>query len=293
MNWIQWRLNVAEQNLELLEQSLLDSGAASITYQNAGEHSVLEPDPGEFRLWDDLTLIALFDGTVDTKAIEKNISSLDVWSIVKSSKWELLEDKDWVRAWMDDYHPMQFGRNLWICPTGQQPPQPDATNLFLDPGLAFGTGTHPTTALCLEFLDGAIVGGETIIDYGCGSGVLALAAAKLGAKEIIGVDHDSQAVIATNENAKRNHLDRGHIKVFTPEEFQPFAADGVLANILAATLKQLAPEIVKLVKSGGWIALSGILESQIESVLAAYQPWFDMSEPILMDEWVLLTGTKY
>ena len=292
MNWIQWRLTIKGQVSEPLEALLLDSGAVSITYQDAANRPVLEPDPGEIRLWDDLILIALYQADVNSREIEGVLSNLPVWQDVRSSQWEVLEDKDWVRAWMDNYHPMQFGESLWICPTNAEPPNPDAINIMLDPGLAFGSGTHPTTALCLEYLEKKIQGGEEIVDFGCGSGILAIAAVKLGAIKAIGTDHDPQAVIASRDNAERNGVSENQFPVFHSDDFHTQPCDGVVANILAETLKHLSTEISELIRPGGWIAMSGILESQIDSVKTAYQKTIDFDQPTILDDWVLLTGTK-
>lgn len=292
MNWIQWRLTIKGQVSEPLEALLLDSGAVSITYQDAANRPVLEPDPGEIRLWDDLILIALYQADVNSCEIEGVLSNLPVWQDVRSSQWEVLEDKDWVRAWMDNYHPMQFGESLWICPTNAEPPNPDAINIMLDPGLAFGSGTHPTTALCLEHLEKKIQGGEEIVDFGCGSGILAIAAVKLGATKAIGTDHDPQAVIASRDNAERNGVSENQFPVFHSDDFHTQPCDGVVANILAETLKHLSTEISELIRPGGWIAMSGILESQIDSVKTAYQKTIDFDQPTILDDWVLLTGTK-
>ena len=292
MSWVQWRLTIKGQASEPLEALLLDSGAVSITYQDAANRPVLEPDPGEVRLWDELILIALYQADADTREIESGLSALPVWQEVQSSQWEVLEDQDWVRAWMENYHPMQFGKSLWICPTNIEPPNPDAINIMLDPGLAFGSGTHPTTALCLEYLEQKIQGGEKIIDFGCGSGILAIAAVKLGASNAIGTDHDPQAVIASRENAERNGISENQFPVFHSDDFHTQAVDGVVANILAETLKQLSAEISEHIRPGGWIAMSGILESQIDSVKAAYQDTIEFDQPTILEEWVLLTGTK-
>ena len=292
MSWVQWRLTIKGQASEPLEALLLDSGAVSITYQDAANRPVLEPDPGEVRLWDELILIALYQADADTREIESGLSALPVWQEVQSSQWEVLEDQDWVRAWMENYHPMQFGKSLWICPTNIEPPNPDAINIMLDPGLAFGSGTHPTTALCLEYLEQKIQGGEKIIDFGCGSGILAIAAVKLGASNAIGTDHDPQAVIASRENAERNGISESQFPVFHSDDFHTQAVDGVVANILAETLKQLSAEISEHIRPGGWIAMSGILESQIDSVKAAYQDTIEFDQPTILEEWVLLTGTK-
>ncbi len=182
---------------------------------------------------------------------------------------EWLDDRDWERAWMDHFHPMRFGRRLWICPTGGEVTQTDAVIVDLDPGLAFGTGTHPTTALCLEWLDGHDLHGRTVIDFGCGSGVLAIAALKLGAARAIAVDHDPQAVLATRDNAARNGV-ADRIEVLHSDDFQAGQADLVMANILANILIDLAPTIAGLVAPGGDLVMSGILRDQADAVAQAY-----------------------
>ncbi len=292
MSWIQWRLKINGDASEPLEALLLSHGAVSITYLDAVDRPILEPDPGEIRLWDELILVALFEADIDRLQLEASLSNLPVWRSVADSQWENLEDRDWVRAWMDDYKPMQFGSNLWVCPTTHTPPDEGAVNIMLDPGLAFGSGTHPTTALCLTFLEQRIQGNETIIDFGCGSGILAIAAVKLGAKLAIGTDHDPQALLASRENAERNDITETQFSVLHSSEFDTSESDGVVANILAETLRELAPQIVQHIRPGGWLAMSGILKSQSESVKAVYEHWVDFDDDVVLEDWVLLTGIK-
>lgn len=204
---------------------------------------------------------------------------------------EPLEDKDWERAWMDNYHPMSFGERLWICPSWSEPPQPDAVNIMLDPGLAFGTGTHPTTSLCLEWLDQHDVSGLEVIDFGCGSGILAIAAAMLGAKHVWAIDHDPQALIATRSNATQNHVE-AKITVGRPDELPDLESELVLANILAGPLMSLAPILATHTKSGGQLILSGLLAKQAREVTEHYQPWFKMEPPHQKEDWILLEGKK-
>lgn len=204
---------------------------------------------------------------------------------------EILEDKDWEREWMENFHPMQFGQRLWICPSWRDVPDPEAVNVMLDPGLAFGTGTHPTTALCLTWLDGQELGGQTVIDYGCGSGILGIAALKLGAGRVIGVDIDPQAIEASRENAARNGVENG-VELYLPADRPQLQADVLVANILAGPLRELASDIASLVKPGGRLALSGILATQAEEVRAAYLPWFEMDAPVEQEEWVRLSGIR-
>jgi ribosomal protein L11 methyltransferase len=185
---------------------------------------------------------------------------------------------------------MCFGEQLWICPSWHQPPKPDAVNILLDPGLAFGTGTHPTTALCLNWLDQAQVKDKTVIDYGCGSGILAIAAALLGAKKVIGVDIDPQALEATQANAKRNNV---QIETYLPDDCPNITADLVIANILAGPLQTLAPTLVKLSKTKSDIILSGILDSQADAVSNTYQTWFEMQPPTQKEDWIRLVGHRH
>ncbi len=292
MNWIQIRLTIDRSYVDELEELLFAQQALSTTCLDAEDNPILEPGVGETPLWDKVVVVALYEGTIDTKATQSKLEQADVWNHIYSSRWEVLEDKEWIRAWMEDYHPMQFGKRLWICPSWSEAPEKDAVNIFLDPGLAFGTGTHPTTALCLGWLDEHIQGGEDIIDYGCGSGVLAVAALKLGANSVLGIDYDPQAIIASRENAQRNDIAKERLKVVLPSDATKFKADGIVANILAETLKELAEELAEQVKLSGWIALSGILQPQAESLIALYSQWFNMNEPVIKGDWVLLSGLR-
>ncbi len=207
-------------------------------------------------------------------------------------KIEQIEDKDWEREWMANFHPMRFGERLWICPSWRDVPDPDAVNVMLDPGLAFGTGTHPTTSLCLTWLDGLDLAGKTVIDFGCGSGILAIAALKLGASQAIGIDIDPQAIQASRDNAERNGV-ADRLSLYLPHQ-QPenLQADVVVANILAGPLRELAPLISVLPKSGGHLGLSGVLESQAESVCEAYVAHFALDPVAVKEEWCRITGVK-
>lgn len=292
MSWQQWRLKIEPEQQELVEALILEHGALSITLQSATDERVLEPAPGEIKLWHKIQLIALFESTTNTVQLEAQLFEHPLWPTNISSEWEVVADQAWERAWMDGYEPMQFGERLWICPTWAEPPQPDAVNLMLDPGLAFGSGTHETTALCLEFLSRIMKGGEEVIDYGCGSGILALAALKLGAKHVIGIDHDPQAIIASKSNLAVNGLDEDSLQVYLPEEFSEAMADIVVANILAETLIELVADIVKLIKPGAWLAMSGILESQLDAVRNVYAPWICFEEDVVKGDWGLLVGKR-
>ena len=293
MPWIQLTFLTNKNTSEKAEQALLDAGALSVTFRDAEDNPILEPGPGETPLWEDIILTGLFDADADTELLKEKIKS----SLGKTLaiKIEPLEDKDWVRAWMDDYKPMQFGERLWVCPKHLPVPNPQATNLMLDPGLAFGTGTHPTTALCLQWLDANNVSDKQVIDFGCGSGVLAIAALLLGASHRDGVDIDPQAITASMDNAQENNV-ADKLKLYLPNEFSEKANikkyDLVLANILAGPLTELAKQLSAYCKTGGDIVLSGILESQASKIIEAYSPWFELEPIAVQDEWIRVTGKK-
>lgn len=290
MPWLQISLRTQQEHSEALEALLLDQGAASVSYADAEDNPVLEPAPGETPIWPELILSALFDAGTDSEAIRISLENCGLpYSDLRIEK---LPDQDWERAWMDDFKPMRFGERLWICPSWLEPPEPDAVNLMLDPGLAFGTGTHPTTALCLEWLDAHPPKDALVIDYGCGSGILAVAALKLGARHCWGVDIDPQALEATRANAEKNGIPAAHLYVAEPEDLPPIKADLLIANILSGPLVELAPTLTGLVKPGGRLILSGILEDQAESVIAAYAPWFEMQPPVGKEDWIRLEGRR-
>lgn len=283
---------VRADDLETLEEALRDLGAQAVTLTDAADEPVLEPAPGTTPLWSATRVTGLFPGDASTTELTRALGErLGERAEVHI---ELLEDQDWVRAWMDHYHPMRFGQRLWICPSGRQPPQTGADNVIvkLDPGLAFGTGTHPSTALCLHWLDGLDLRGRTIIDYGCGSGVLAVAAARLGAEQVWAVDIDPQAETATRANAARNDVsDRIHVGNPTLLA-DARRADALVANILAGPLIALAPHLQSLLANDARIALAGILDRQSQAVAEAYQPYFRLDAPAHQDGWVRLAGRR-
>ncbi len=293
MPWIQLTLLTSKTQTEKAEQALLDAGALSVTLKDAQDKPVLEPLPGETPLWDEIILSGLFEADINTDVLQLQMKTQ--LGENTSLKLEALEDKDWIRAWMDNYQPMQFGKRLWVCPKHLPPPQKEAVNLMLDPGLAFGTGTHPTTALCLEWLDSADVKNKHILDFGCGSGVLAIAALLLGAQHCDGTDIDPQAIIASNDNAQENNVAE-KLTVFLPAEMPASQSveiyDIVLANILAGPLTELAEQLASLCKSGGDIVLSGILESQSKKIIDAYSPWFTLNPIAVKDDWIRATGKR-
>lgn len=289
MPWLQLRITSQRQQAQSIEDGLLDAGALSVTLEDNADQPILEPGLGETPLWDSTRITGLFDATVDTQKIDQQLTALLTNT---ESRWELLEDKDWEREWMANYHPIQCGNRLWICPSWQMPPAPEAVNLLLDPGLAFGTGTHPTTFLCLQWLDRLNLQDKHVIDYGCGSGILAIAALLLGAKTATGIDIDPQALIATDDNANRNHIAPARIHTFFPKKAPNETADIVIANILAGPLTELAQTLAALTRPGGLLCLSGIMQSQADIVMQSYTPWFDFDPIASKEEWVRLTATR-
>lgn len=288
--WLQLTLEAIDHAPEQLEDALLLAGALAVTLADAGDQPVLEPAPGETPLWAHTRVTGLFDAQTDIEVVKGQLRRFLRAPILPECRLTALEERDWVRAWMDNFHPMRFGRRLWICPTHCDPPEPAAVNIRLDPGLAFGTGTHPTTALCLDWLDGADLAGKSVLDYGCGSGILAIAAAKLGAKRVWAVDIDPQALLASDDNASENEVE-DRIELFHPAELPTsLRVDVLLANILAGVLVRLAPEFGQRVKPGGRLALSGILEQHADVVQAVFSRDFAFDPPRRREDWVLLEG---
>ncbi|KHN89988.1 ribosomal protein L11 methyltransferase [Pectobacterium actinidiae] len=292
MPWIQLKINTSGKVAEQLGDVMMESGAVSVTFQDTHDNPVFEPLPGETRLWGDTDAIALYDAETDMNAVIAVLEQEPLLGAGFKHKIEQLEDKDWEREWMDNFHPMQFGKRLWICPSWREIPDPNAVNVMLDPGLAFGTGTHPTTALCLQWLDGLDLEGKTIIDFGCGSGILAIAALKLGAARAIGIDIDPQAIQASRDNAQRNGVSE-RLELYLPKD-QPadLSADVVVANILAGPLRELAPLISDLPKAGGHLGLSGVLATQAEGVAEAYADKFTLDPVAEREEWCRITGIR-
>ena len=291
MPWLILHIESDEEHCEAIEDALLSTGASAVTLQDNADQPLFEPDPGTTPLWRNLLISGMYDAATDIEAIVAQLRSQS-GLVLGQHRVEILEDKDWVRTWMDSYQPMPMGQRLWICPSWLQPPDANAVNLVLDPGMAFGTGTHPTTSMCLQWLDAAAVEGKTVIDYGCGSGILAIAALLLGADSGIATDIDPQAIAATRSNAERNQVDDHRLRLCYPQDMVDAApADILLANILAGPLSSMAPQISALVKVGGQIVLSGILRQQACEVISAY-PEFSFDTPRELDEWVLLAGIK-
>jgi ribosomal protein L11 methyltransferase len=292
MPWIQLRLNADEDTAEKYSDWLSACGAQAVTFIDAQDTPIYEPLPGdEVIYWSNTVVMGLYDASHDMEGVIAYLQRIHPDKKNMQYKLEQLEDKDWEREWMDNFHPMKFGQRLWICPSWREIPEPDAVNVMLDPGLAFGTGTHPTTALCLTWLDGLNLEGKTVVDFGCGSGILSLAALKLGAKEVIGIDIDPQALQASRANAERNNVsDRLHL--YLPKDQPTLKADVVVANILAGPLRELAPTITAFIAPNGLLALSGVLEEQAESLQQIYNQWCDMDPVAVQEEWVRLSGKK-
>ncbi|MDK8462983.1 50S ribosomal protein L11 methyltransferase [Marinobacter sp. SS13-12] len=295
MPWIQLQIPADPDNADQLEDLLMEMGAEAVSMEDAADQPLYEPDPGTTPLWHQTSVTGLFGSERDIDELCAAVK--DAWhqqtqQSLPDIDITLVEDKDWEREWMEDFKPLRFGERLWIVPSWHDAPDPQAANLLLDPGLAFGTGTHPTTALCLEWLDGHDVSSRQVVDYGCGSGILGLAALLLGADHVIGVDTDPQALEASRENARRNQVEEGRLDLFLPADEPDTMADIMLANILAQPLIGLAPRLAAKVKPGGNIVLSGILSNQAREVMEAYEPWFVMDEPEQREEWIRLTGRR-
>lgn len=294
MSWLQIAINTTKNHVEQVEDGLLANGAHTVTLTDAADQPILEPGVDETPIWNAVVITGLFTHEDNENALLESLKQ-QLSNIDYTASTEILEDQNWTRAWMDHFHPMQFGERLWVCPLHIEPPEPQAINLRLDPGLAFGTGTHQTTSLCLRWLDKNISGGENILDFGCGSGILAIAACLLGAAHADGVDIDPQALLATHNNAVVNQVNE-KIDSYLPEDYDKQHAntvyDIVVANILSGPLAELAPTLAHHTKAQGHIVLSGILREQADNVLQTYREFFNMDEPMFDEDWVMLHGVK-
>lgn len=291
MPWLQFTLDVNPNQVPTIDNLFTTLGALAITYNDAGQESLFEPAPNEIKLWNLNRIIALFDANTDADLLATIIRANLPIELDTKLNYQLLKDQEWERVWLNNFSVKCFGKRLWICPNGQRPTQADAVIVDLDPGLAFGTGSHPTTAMCLEWLDQCDLNGYSVLDYGCGSGILAIAAAQLGAKFVTAVDYDPQALEATQANALNNNVaERLHI--CSPEAITTQYYDFVLANILAGTLITLEPQLAHFTRPGGHIILSGILDYQTSQVVNAYQHHFALNTPIQIQDWILLSGIR-
>lgn len=295
MDWQQFVMNLDVLNPATVEKIFNRHGAYSITLSDAGNNPVLEPGPGETPLWADTRITGLFSLDADLDALRTELLAELELTRLPPHRVEMLADRAWEREWLIDFGPMKFGERLWISPGESKIEQDDAVIVRLDPGLAFGTGTHATTALCLEWLDGLLLGGKTMLDYGCGSGILAIAALKLGCRAATAMDIDPQAVIATRQNAESNDVAK-HLQVCGSADDVEGCFDVVVANILAGPLVQFAESITSRLSGHGMLTLSGVLCEQAAPVMAAYAPWIEFGEPEFREQdgqtWSRLTGTR-
>jgi len=290
MAWLQLHLATTEQHADAFQAALENLGAVAVTLTDGADQPVFEPPPGTRPLWQNTVVSALFDADRDPALI---LAALQQQGLeAQAHHHETLDDQVWERAWMDDFAPMRFGERLWIVPSWSASPDPQAVNLKLDPGLAFGTGTHETTALCLEWLDRADLTGKAVLDFGCGSGVLAIAALLLGAGNATGTDIDPQALTASEDNARNNGV-ADALRLYLPENLPAdYRCDVLVANILAGPLVELAGQLASYCRPGGSLALSGILAEQAESVRNAYAPWFDLNPTTQQGDWVRIDGVR-
>lgn len=282
------RFRAVPDRLDETEDLLWSLGAAAVTLTDAGDQPLHEPGPGETPMWDRSVIEALLPVDLTRESVLLALAGGGLMDgDPGSAEFDAVPERDWVRAWMDRYEPMRFGASIWVCPSHREPDPDWPVVVRLDPGLAFGTGTHPTTALCLEWLDGLDLDGAKVIDYGCGSGILAVAAALKGAERVLAIDHDEQALDATVDNARRNGVD-ARIEAVLPEHAPEGAASVVVANILAGPLVELSGSIADRVAPGGRLALSGILTEQAETVLDAYRDRLTPAGEAAREDWVRL-----
>lgn len=292
MSWLQLRLDTRRDDIATLEAQVLASGAVAVTLEDNADQPLLEPGVGETPLWNLTRLTGLYPADTDMSAVLRQLPE----DVLRDAnvRVEILEDKDWEREWMQHYQPMRFGQRLWVCPSWLEPPDPGAVNLLLDPGLAFGTGTHPTTALCLAQLDSMALADRTVVDYGCGSGILAVAALKLGAALALGVDNDPQALAASRENAARNAIAPEYFHVASPGRYErpqwERRADVVIANILAGPLVELSATLLGFLRPRGTLLLSGLLQHQADAVCAHYAGQLSLHVAGESDGWICLRG---
>ena len=292
MAWHQISVITDETTAPQLADYFSELGAVSVTYTDAEDQPVYEPAIDQTKIWSNTQVTALFEMNADPDVVETLVFNQFIGSPLDTWVYELLQDQVWERAWMEHFKPMKFADKLWVCPTGQEQFDADTVCMTLDPGLAFGTGTHPTTALCLEWLASHDLRDKVVIDFGCGSGILAIAALLLGARHAHAIDIDPQALTATQYNAEKNQV-QDRISYYLPEQFVPFKADVVVANILAKPLIELSSVISDLVANQGDLILSGILNEQADSVANAYrQLGFVMADSVQQDDWCRLDGVN-
>ncbi len=292
MTWWQFSLNCQASELEQVEDLMLKLGALSISLSDAGDEPIYEPLPGDNPVWRELCVTATFDAESDLKLLYQQLTSKLPDHLADRVRQKILQDQDWDQAYKQHFQPLQCAPDLWIVPSWSEPPDPAATVIQLDPGLAFGTGSHPTTALCLAWLGSSDLKDSQVIDFGCGSGILAIAAIKLGAKHVTAVDIDAQAVTACKSNVKVNAIKPDQIQVGCPEIIETSGVNLLIANILAGPLVDLASRFADLVKPGGQILLSGILKTQLDDIQLSYKPYFELDPDNYRDDWVCVSGKR-
>lgn len=290
-DWRELHLLASAQDCDAWAEALVAAGALAVTFTDAGDQPILEPPPGATPLWERVCVTGLFAAAADPDLV---LLALAAGSPAPpAGRWTELGERPWAELWQAHFRPRHCGGRLWICPSWCEPPDPQAVNLRLDPGLAFGTGDHPTTALCLEWLAGRRLGAARVLDYGCGSGILAIAACLLGAARATAIDIDPQALAATRGNAERNGIGADRLAVAPPGQFVAGAdQDLILANILANPLIALAPQLAEAAAPGAGLCLSGILAGQIEAVATAFRPWFELEPETVRDGWARLAGSR-
>jgi len=282
MNWLQLSFTIDIGDLKRAEDALSSAGALAVTLMSPGHTEGLPPEG---------RITGLFHSQTDIGSTSAFLSSELRIDHLPDLQTEFLEDRDWTRAWIDNFRPMQFGKNIWVCPNGFDFPNPSAVNILIDPGQAFGTGTHPTTALCLEWIDRTDLRGLEVVDYGCGSGILSIAAGKVGAGHVWATDNDPDALRVADENVRKNCVETC-VTVLPPETLSINKADVIIANILLKPLISLAPKFASFLRPGGRVVLSGLLEEQIDDIVKAYSKWFDMTTPVIRNNWALVEGIR-
>ncbi len=292
MSWLQLTLDTGEEQAPIIELVFENLGALSVTLGDAGDQPLLETPPASEQLWPHTRVTALFEGNQDQRRLQQALDQALSEELLSRLCWERIEDRIWERVWLEHFKPMSFGKRLWVCPASEQICEPDGVVIQLDPGLAFGTGSHPTTALCLTWLDSQDLTGKTVIDYGCGSGILAIAALKLGASSVIAIDHDPQALQASRDNALKNAV-ADRLTTCPPDQAPAQKADYLVANILAGPLMELAPQLIGRTKPKGRFALSGILAEQSDEVARHYLPFASLDPAQQLQEWVLISGVNH
>jgi ribosomal protein L11 methyltransferase len=293
MSWQEITFELRSAQVVDFEDALMSLGALSITLRDAADQPILEPPPAATPVWDRVLLTAMFEGSTDPAAIADELSALLKLPALPRYQVDELQDREWRRTWMDYFRPMQFGERLWICPSGYEPPSGDDDVVVdLDPGLAFGTGSHPTTALCMQWLDQQDLRDKVVVDFGCGSGVLAIAAAKLGAKVVYAIDNDPQALQATLANAQHNSV-QDIVQICEAESVASESVDILIANILLKPLLQLRDELARMLVPGGEIVLSGLLGEQRQALEDAYRQQFTFDACETMQEWVRLSAVRH